>query len=100
MDYFVTAPLVITRAENGSDLYLYQGAPLPSHVKAEEVARLKADKLIGGEAAAVAAESGSPDAAPAKSAPKDEWVAYAESKGDSGAADKTKEQLIADHGDN
>jgi hypothetical protein len=36
----VTAPLVITKKEDGSDLYLYHGAELPDHLSKEEVQRL------------------------------------------------------------
>jgi hypothetical protein len=46
MSYRIKAPLVITKNENGSDLYLYQGAPLPSHVKADEIKRLQADDML------------------------------------------------------
>jgi hypothetical protein len=38
--HIVTAPLVITKKEDGSDLYLYEGAVLPDHVSADEAKRL------------------------------------------------------------
>lgn len=38
--HVVTAPLVITKREDGSDLYLYEGAELPDHVSGDEVKRL------------------------------------------------------------
>jgi hypothetical protein len=40
MAHIVTAPLVISKKEDGSDLYLYDGAELPAHVPADEVKRL------------------------------------------------------------
>ena len=42
----MSAPLVVTKGETGSDLYLYQGAVVPEFVKAEELKRLAADGLI------------------------------------------------------
>lgn len=40
MAHIVTSPLVITKKEDGSDLYLYEGAELPDFVKADEIKRL------------------------------------------------------------
>lgn len=93
MGHFVNAPLVVARQENGSHIYLYHGAPVPSSVHPDEVKRLKADGMLSSDA-----DEASADSSPAKSATKDEWVAFAESKGDSDASSKTKEQLVADHG--
>lgn len=45
-EHYVTAPLVITKHEDGSHLYLYQGAVLPSHVSADERKRLSDAGLI------------------------------------------------------
>lgn len=36
----VTAPLVITKKPDGSDLYLYENSELPDFVSADEVKRL------------------------------------------------------------
>lgn len=36
----VTAPLVIAKLENGSDVYLYQGSPLPEGLASDEEKRL------------------------------------------------------------
>lgn len=93
--YRVTAPLVVARQANGSNVHLYTGTPVPDSVDKEEVKRL----LEGGFIEAVGSASDDGEKAPAKSASKEEWVAYAESQGDDEAADKTKEQLIADHGE-
>lgn len=40
MSHIVTAPLVITKKEDGSDLYLYQDSQLPDFVSADEIKRL------------------------------------------------------------
>jgi hypothetical protein len=40
MAYKVIKPLVITKKQDGSDLYLYYGAVLPDFVSDEEVKRL------------------------------------------------------------
>lgn len=97
MGHFVNAPLVVARQENGTDIYLYQGAPVPPSVKADEVKRLVADGLLT-KNAEEAADDSEPKA-PAKSASKEDWVTYAQAKGDADAESKTKEQLVSDHGD-
>lgn len=40
MVHIVKSALVIAKAEDKSDVYLYRGAPVPSHIPAAEVARL------------------------------------------------------------
>jgi hypothetical protein len=40
MAHIVTAPLVITKREDGSDLYLYEGSQLPDSVSTDEIKRL------------------------------------------------------------
>lgn len=40
MAYIVTGALVITKREDGSDLYLYQGSELPDFVEKDEAKRL------------------------------------------------------------
>jgi hypothetical protein len=40
MSHVVTAPLVIAKKADGSDLYLYEGAVIPDIVPAETVKRL------------------------------------------------------------
>lgn len=44
--YKVSAPLVITKKQDGSDLYLYQGAVLPDFVSDDEVKRLQKDDFL------------------------------------------------------
>jgi len=46
MAHIVTAPLVVTKGETGSDLYLYQGTQVPEFVKADELKRLEEAGLI------------------------------------------------------
>jgi predicted transcriptional regulator len=52
--HIVSAPLVITKKEDGSDLYLYEGAVLPDAVSDDEVKRLVGlglvDRLTGAAA--------------------------------------------------
>lgn len=93
--YRVTAPLVVARQKGGTNVHVYAGSPVPDSVSKEEVDRLLEGGFI--EAVGEASAESDGDKAPAKSASKEEWVAYAESQGDDEAADKTKEQLIADH---
>ena len=45
--HVVTTPLVITKNEDGSDLYLYFGTPLPQHIKGDELKRLSNEGYIG-----------------------------------------------------
>lgn len=68
MAHFVSAPLVIAKNEDGSDLYLYQGAKLPSHVKGDALKAFVDAGLVAKseeEAAEQAAEN-SGASAPAK----------------------------------
>lgn len=46
MAFKVTAPLVITKKQDGSDLYLYEGSVVPDFVSDEEIKRLSEDKLV------------------------------------------------------
>lgn len=46
MAHVVTAPLVIAKNEDGSDLYLYEGAQLPSHVKGDALKALVDSGLV------------------------------------------------------
>lgn len=55
MAYTVTAPLVIAKKQDGSDLYLYEGAVLPDFVPEADVKRLSdlgfVDKVPEGSSA-------------------------------------------------
>ena len=64
MSHVVTAPLVISKKQDGSDLYLYEGAQLPDYVSADEIKRLsdlglidKVDGRTSGGKKSAAAES-------------------------------------------
>lgn len=46
MAHIVTAALVITKKQDGSDLYLYENAELPDWVSADEIQRLTEKGLI------------------------------------------------------
>lgn len=46
MAYIVTSALVITKKQDGSDLYLYADAQLPDYVSADEIKRLTALEMI------------------------------------------------------
>jgi hypothetical protein len=46
MAHIVTGALVITKRENGSDLYLYEGAEVPEFVSKDEVKRLVDLELV------------------------------------------------------
>lgn len=47
MTMIVTAPLVVAKRADGSDVYLYEGVQVPEGLKDGEVDRLKAAELIG-----------------------------------------------------
>ena len=51
MGHIVTAPLVVTKGETGSDLYLYQGTQVPEFVKVDELKRLEEAGLIASDEA-------------------------------------------------
>ncbi len=71
--HVVTAPLVITKNEDGSDLYLYFGTPLPQHIKGDELKRLSNEgyigKLTAEELTALDPLAGPPVLPPSSSAP-------------------------------
>lgn len=46
MGYVVTAPLVISKKQDGSDLYLYENTEVPDFVKADELERLSGLGLV------------------------------------------------------
>lgn len=98
MGYRVKTASAVAYQQDGSQVIRYQGQALPDSVTKDEMKRLEEGGFIEAVGSPqVSAEND--EKAPAKSASKEEWVAYAESRGDDAAADKTKEQLIADHGE-
>lgn len=46
MAHIVKAPLVITKKQDGSDLYLYENAEVPEFVSSDEVKRLVSLGLV------------------------------------------------------
>lgn len=62
MAHIVTGPLVITKKEDGSDLYLYENSVLPDHISADEIKRLTDLGLVDKVSAAGAKKSDAPTA--------------------------------------
>ena len=65
MAHKVVKPLVITKKQDGSDLYLYHGAVLPDFVSDDEVKRLVDEEFVekvGDEPAKSAAKGSKPSA--------------------------------------
>jgi predicted transcriptional regulator len=60
--HIVTGPLVITKKEDGSDLYLYENSVLPDFVSADEVKRLVSLGLVDKVSAAEAKKTDAPSA--------------------------------------
>ena len=77
--YVVTAPCVVLKLEDGAYASpLYEGAPVPAEqVDKDHLQHLIDSKLIGETEQAAQDESRDPNKAPAKSASKADWVAYA-----------------------
>lgn len=69
MAHIVSAPLVITKNKDGSDLYLYSRSVLPEFVSDDEIKRLSDRGFIEEVSAdaAKAEESKAPKRAPGKS---------------------------------
>lgn len=64
-NYTVTAPLVITKKDDGSDLYLYEGAFLPEGLADSEVKRLVDGGFVEKQSNAAKAEGKSRSGKPA-----------------------------------
>lgn len=79
MSRIVKAPLVIAKAPNGSDVYVYQGSPLPDDLAKGEAERL-ADYLEA-ETSAEGDESESESEQPAGNASLEEWREFARTQG-------------------
>lgn len=79
MSRIVKAPLVIAKAPNGSDVYVYRGSPLPEGLADGEVERL-ADYLDDEPVV----EAGV-DERPAGNASLEEWQEFARAQGASDA---------------
>lgn len=79
MSRIVKAPLVIAKREDGSDVYVYAGSPLPDGLAKGEVARL-ADYLED-EASVEDGEAESGSEQPAGNASLEEWQEFARTQG-------------------
>jgi hypothetical protein len=88
MTYTVTSPLVIATAENGSRHHLYQGSPVPPYIGEDELKRLAADGHIAAADEEPASEESPTTEAPKGNASREEWAAYATTKG--APAEETK----------
>jgi hypothetical protein len=94
--YVVKAPLiVVANPENGGrDVYIYEGAPVPSAIPAERIKDLLASDLIKKAEEPPAESKG--DGTPNKSASKADWKAYAISQGmDEAEAEATSRDDLA-----
>lgn len=95
MSHIVKSALVIARAEDGSDVYLYRGAPVPSHVPAKEVARLVEGGFVEEIKAAGSDEPPFPDGEPSETWKGEQLKAYAKANEiDLGGA-TTKADMVA-----
>lgn len=95
MSHIVTSALVIAKAEDGSDVYLYRGAPVPSHIDSKEVARLVEGGFIE-EVKASESERDYPDGEPAETWKGDQLKAYArDNKIDLGGATNKADMVAA-----
>lgn len=79
MAYTVTAPLVIGKNDEGGDLYLYEGAPVPSGQSKDWVKTHLAAGMISSEETSTAEPP--TDDRPAGNASREEWEAYATAHG-------------------
>ncbi len=97
MTHIVTAPLVIVRAADGTDRYLYRGVPVPADIPADHVRPLVELGMVKvGTTADVTAASAEIQT-PAKAANHAAWIEYAISQGvpAEDAAKTTKKDLVA-----
>lgn len=101
MSYEVTSPLVIVRNADGEggDGYFYEGATIPSGYNDERCDELVEDGML--EEVDGSSDVVDEDKAPAKSASKGDWVAYAthEARGDDQLTEEeanglTKDELV------
>lgn len=94
----VTAPLVIVGDGTGRLHHFYKDAILPAGLDDDHVQQLVDQGMVEETANPTVADEVKQ---PAKSATKDEWIAYARSQGasDEDVDDKTKDALIEAFGD-
>jgi hypothetical protein len=89
MTYVVKAQLVQAKLDHGGYVHLYQGAPLPDNMDPEQLEQLIETDMVGDpDAPAEEPEESQAPGAPKGNASREEWAAYASSKGAS--SDETK----------
>lgn len=92
MSHIVTSALVIAKAEDKSDVYLYRGAQVPAHIPAKEIARL----VEGGFVEEIKAEADYPDGEPVEAWKGEQLKAYAKAKSiDLGSATSKADMVAA-----
>lgn len=95
----VTTPLVIAKAPNQADIYLYQGAVLPTDLLAGEADRLLAEGFVDSVPDAEEIAAAAADELAARGLPDDSWKveeidAYAEAHGVTFAAGTKKAEKL------
>lgn len=96
MSYQVKSALVITKNEDGSDLYLYAGALVPARIKGPELARLIEGGFVA-DLTPAEPEDETPVRPPEAGAgsSKAAWIEYAAAVGVTHDADVTRDVLVA-----
>lgn len=79
MGYAVTAPLVIVADDTGQMHHVYTGGRLPANADEKHVQQLLDDGLV--EKVEADADAPPADEAPKGNASREEWAAYAATKG-------------------
>lgn len=94
---YAVSPLVLIRDVSGYDQYFYQGQPVAGEFDKDRVAALLAEGHLVEVEMVVVEPVALSDEAPAKSANKPDWVAYAVLQGmDPDEAEKaTKDDLVS-----
>lgn len=101
MGYRAIKPLVVARTEEGSDVYTYQGSPVPDNVSEREIQRLLADGFIASDGVAekaLAHESevvDVPEGEPSADWTTKQLTAHAEKAGVDVKAAKNKAEILA-----
>lgn len=86
--YNVTSPLVIAKLQGGTYVHLYEGAPLPEDVDADQLKQLVDQKMVAeADTAPVDDPADDPGGGgkPAGNASLEKWQEYARSQGASDA---------------
>lgn len=78
--YIVTAPLVITKREDGGETYVYEGGIVEGQDKEWVDHHLKLDMIAAHDGSSESDDDGG-DEPPAGNASRDEWASYASDHG-------------------